>query len=113
MKPIHFSWVKSTAFSSLVRGDVEFVERVKASLNNLESYLEELANQDKWDEIEMAIPYNQLSENDITVNDAGDEDRMFVFAVLNNASMEYILESVCREHYTHLVYLDLIDSLKG
>ena len=61
----------------------------------------------------MSIPYNQFVSNGILINDAGNEDRMFLFVVLNNRPIEEIMNSVVTEHYTHLVYLDLMDSIKG
>lgn len=115
MKPIKFTWkqTRDPHLASLVKTDPEFAERVRKSITNLENWLEEYADSDRWDEIDMLIPCNQLVNNDITMNDAGNDNRMFVFIVLNNKPIEQILKSVMTEHYTHLVYLCLIDSIKG
>lgn len=115
MKPIKFIWTQTRDLymASLVRNDSEFAERVRKSIADLENCLEEYADNDRLDEIDMLIPCNQLVGNDITMNDAGNENRMFVFLVLNSKPIEQILESVVTEHYTHLVYLSLIDSIKG
>lgn len=115
MKPIKFIWTQTEEpyMASSVKSDPEFAERVRKSIANLEDWLEEYADSDRWDEIDMLIPCNQLVNNDITMNDVGNENRMFVFLVLNNKPIEQILKSVMTEHYTHLVYLSLIDSIKG
>lgn len=115
MKPIKFSWAQThdPHLASLVKSDPEFAERVRKSIANLEGWLEEYADSDRWDEIDVLIPCNQLVKNDITMNDAGSDKRMFVFLVLNKKPIEQILKSVMTEHYTHIVYLSLIDSIKG
>ncbi len=94
MKPIKFTWTQTRDpyLASLVKSDPEFEERVRKSIANLEGWLEEYADSDRWDEIDMLIPCNQLVNNDITMNDAGCDNRMFVFLVLNNKPIEQILK---------------------
>lgn len=115
MKPIKFIWTQTgnPSLASVVKADAEFAERVRKSIANFEESLEEYANSDRFDEIDILFSCNQLSNNDIAMNDVGNENRMFVFLVLNNKSMEQILKSIITEKYTHLVYLSLIDSIKG
>ena len=115
MKPIIFRWVKTsdTYFASLVKSDAEYKARVEKSLKDLEDYLEELADKGKWEEISRTIPYDQFTHNDITVNDAGNKDRMFIFVTLNQRTAEDMIESLLYEHYTHVIYLDLQGSMKG
>lgn len=115
MKPVIFRWVKTsdTYFAQLVNSDAEYKARVEKSLKDLEDYLEELANKGDWVEISNSIPYDQFGINDITVNDAGNKDRMFIFATLNEKTAEEIITSLYDEHYTHIIYLDLQGSMKG
>jgi hypothetical protein len=115
MKPIKFTWTQTRDphLASLVKTDPEFAERVRKSITSLEDWLEKCADKGNWDEIGMSIPYNQFVNNEILINDVGNENRMFLFVVLNSKPIEEIMNSVVTEHHTHLAYLDLMDSIKG
>lgn len=115
MKPIQFRWTKTSNLhlERLVKSDATFKERVEKSLKGLEDYLEELADRQEWEDITRTIPYDQIVKNGILINDVGDNDRMFLFVTLGNRTAEDIIEGLYSEHYTHTVYLDLIDSIKG
>lgn len=65
------------------------------------------------EEVTRIIPYDQFVKNGILINDSGNNDRMFLFVTLGNRTAEDIIEGLYSEHYTHIVYLDLIDSIKG
>lgn len=115
MKPVKFNWVKTSDnyLARLVNTDTEFKSRVEKSITDIEDYLEELANKGDWDMVSRIIPYDQFVRNGILINDAGNENRMFLFVTLNKRTAEDIIDSLLIEHYTHIVYLDLIDSIKG
>lgn len=114
MKPIIFRWTQTSnrSFAYRLDSDADFKKRVEQSLKSLEDYLEELADKQEWEEITRIIPYDQLVKNGILINDAGDKDRMFLFVTLGNRTAESIIEGLYSEHYTHIVYLDLMDSIK-
>ncbi len=115
MKPIIFRWTQTSnrSFAYLLDSDTEFKKRVEQSLKSLEDYLEELADKQEWEDISRLIPYDQFVKNGILINDVGDNDRMFLFVTLNKRTAESIIEGLYSEHYTHIVYLDLMDSIKG
>lgn len=115
MKPILFRWVKTSnrSLEQLVKSDAEFKQRIEKSISELEGCLEELADKGNWEDTTRMIPYDQFVKNGILINDAGNNDRMFLFVTLNSRPAENIIESLYEERYTHVVYLDLYDSVKG
>lgn len=115
MKPILFRWVKTSnrSLEQLAESDAEFKKRVEKSISGLEDYLEELADKGNWEDITRMIPYDQFIKNGILVNDAMNRDRMFLFTTLNSRPARSIIEGLYDERYTHVVYLDLCDTIKG
>ncbi len=115
MKPIKFILTKTSNryYADLLERSPEFIRRVKKSLEDLEVYLEGLAEENKWEEIVMTIPTGQVFENGILINDILDEDRMFLFETLNENSVDEILDTLYNEHKPQTLLVALQDSLKG
>lgn len=115
MKPVFFKWVRTSDdfFANLVNTNKEYKARVEKSLKDMEDYLEKLADKGEWLEISLTIPTDQFFTNGILIDDIGNEDRMFIFVTLNDRSAEEIMKSLYYEHYPHILYVDLLGSMKG